>query len=362
MGIIAAGGVARPDRKPQTRHGLMASSGGLLLFLVLVLAILPVSGALAQTLEKVRERGFLICAASDSLDGFSSQDENGVWTGFDVDICRAIAAATLGDADLVEFRLLPGYSRFAQLQDGDIDVVSRNASWTMERDVRYGARYVTTSFFDGQSFLVSADKGIVSAFELTDVTVCVIDSGDARDNIRKFFFANQAEYRELIYEELDDLSIAYAAGRCDAVAGPVSFLQSLRRSLPDPSKHRIMPEYISKSPFGPTVREGDDQWADIVRWTIFTLINAEELGVNSLNLQSMMSAHTPAIRRLLGLEQDFGKPLGLKPDWMATVIASVGNYGEIFERHFGAQTGAAMLRGPNALWSQGGLLYAPPIR
>lgn len=315
-----------------------------------------------SVLQKVRERGFLICAASNSLPGFSNQNDEGVWRGFDVDICRAIAAAALGDPDLVEFQVLSGESRFAQLQAGQIDVLSKNSSWTMGRDTRFGTRYITTSFFDGQAFMVHQDMGFVSAFELTDLSVCVLNTGDDLSNMREFFFTNQAIYTELIYEDLQDLIVAYSSGVCDAVTAPASYLQSARRTLVEPSTHRILPEYISKAPFGPTIRVGDDQWANIIRWTIYTLINAEELGVNSQNLEAMMSAHTPAIRRLLGLEQNYGEALGLEADWMAKVIQAVGNYGEVFERHFGSQTGAAMLRGPNAIWSQGGLLYAPPIR
>jgi len=331
----------------------------ILFLLFVVIFAVPVK---SQTLENVRERGFLVCAASGSLDGFSRENEDGVWTGFDVDICRAIAAATLGDPDLVEFRMLSGEGRFAQLQSGEIDVLSRNASWTMSRDTRFDARYLTTTFFDGQSFMVRQEKGFVSAYELTDISVCVANSSDELANMRDFFFANQAIYTELVYEDFQDLVVAYSRGLCDAITAPASFLQAVRRSLPDPGMHRIMPEYISKAPFGPTVRYGDEQWANIVRWTVFTLINAEELGINSLNLDSMLSVRTPAIRRMLGLEEDFGTDLGLDPEWMQNVIRAVGNYREIYERHFGAQTGAAMLRGPNALWSQGGLLYAPPIR
>ncbi len=328
---------------------------------VLALLLLFAAPVQAQTLDAVRERGFLVCAASSSLPGFSSQTEDGLWKGFDVDVCRAIAAAVLGDPDLVEFRLLSGDSRFATLQTGGVDVLSRNASWTMSRDTRFGARYVATSFFDGQSFLVRQDLGYVSAFELKDLIVCVADAGDDLVNVRKFFFTNQVTYSELVYEDRRDLAVAYEAGLCDAISAPASFLQAVRRSLPDPAQHRIMPELISRAPFGPTVREGDDQWADIVRWTLFTLINAEELGVSSQNLEPMLSSRTPAIRRLLGNEQDFGKALGLSPDWMLNVIRAVGNYREVFERHFGPQTGAAMLRGPNALWTQGGLLFAPPV-
>ena len=332
---------------------------GLWLSLFLMALSLPVQ---AQTLERVRERGFLVCAASNSVPGFSQQNENGVWTGFDVDICRAIAAAALGDPNLVEFRLLPGEGRFAMLQTGAVDVVARSASWTLSRDSRFGVRYVATSYFDGQSFLVRQDLGFVSAYELTDLAVCVADVDDDLANMRAFFFANQAVFTEIIYEDRQDLAVAYRAGLCDAITAPASLLQAVRRDLPDPGMHRITPELISKAPFGPTVRNGDDQWTDIVRWTLFTLITAEELGVTSANLDSMLSIHTPAIRRLLGLEQDLGTPLGLQKDWMFNVIGAVGNYQELYERHFGSKTGAAMLRGPNALWSRGGLLYAPPVR
>lgn len=330
--------------------------------LTLVLSVGSIASASAQTLEAVRERGFVHCAASNSLAGFSRRSDEGVWSGFDVDICRAIAAAVLGDANLVQFRVLPGDSRFAVLQTGEVDVIARNASWTLSREARYGATYVGTSFFDGQTFLVRQSLGFVSAFELDNISVCVADMEDDLSNMREFFFVNQATYRAVLYEEREDLSVAYAAGRCDAISAPASFLQSVRRKLTDPGQHRIMPELISKAPFGPTVRGGDDQWADIVRWTLFALINAEELGVSSQNIDSMLAARTPAIRRLLGLEQDFGEPLGLDVNWMRNVISAVGNYREIFERHFGPQTGAAMLRGPNALWSRGGLMFAPPVR
>lgn len=330
--------------------------------LALMLSAFSAMPATAQTLDAVRERGFVKCAASNSLAGFSRRSEEGVWSGFDVDICRAIAAAVLGDANLVQFRVLSGDSRFADLQTGEVDVIARNASWTLSRDARYGATYVGTSFFDGQTFLVRQSLGFVSAFEMDDISVCVANREDDLSNMREFFFVNQARYREVLYEEREDLAVAYSAGRCDAISAPASFLQSVRRKLPDPAQHRIMPELISKAPFGPTVRSGDDQWADIIRWTLFALINAEELGVSSQNIDSMLASRTPAIRRLLGVEQDFGEPLDLDPNWMRNVIGAVGNYREIFERHFGPQTGAAMLRGPNALWSRGGLIFAPPVR
>ncbi len=343
-------------------HRLFDRARVFLGFVTLVLMAAGVAPATAQTLEMVRERGFVQCAASNSLPGFSRRNEDGVWSGFDVDICRAVAAAVLGDADQVQFRVLSGDSRFADLQTGAVDLVARSGAWTFGRDVRHGITYVGTSFFDGQTFLVRQELGFVSAFELDNVSVCVAEKEDDFTNMRDFFFVNQATYRTVLYEEREDLAVAYAAGRCDVISAPASFLQSVRRRLPEPGQHRIMPELISKAPFGPTVREGDDQWADIVRWTLFALINAEELGVSSQNVESMLTARTPAIRRLLGVEQDFGEPLGLEPNWMLNVISAVGNYREIFDRHFGPQTGAAMLRGPNALWSRGGLLYGPPIR
>jgi len=316
----------------------------------------------SSTLTTVRERGFLICAASNSLPGFSRQNAEGVWSGFDVDICRAIAAATLGNPDLVEFRSLSGESRFAPLQTGAVDVIARNGSWTMGRDTRYGAQYTATSFFDGQTFLVRQDTGFVSAFELTDISVCVARTEDDLSEMRDFFFTNQANYTEVIYEDREDLRVAYEAGYCDAVSAPASFLQAVRRRLPQPAQHRILPELISKAPFGPTVRSDDDQWADIVRWTIYAIVNAEELGVTSQNIDSMLNARTAAIRRLLGAEENLGEALGLDPEWMRNAIAAVGNYRQMFERHFGPTTGAAMLRGPNALWTNGGLMYAPPVR
>ncbi|MCB1517284.1 MAG: transporter substrate-binding domain-containing protein [Hyphomicrobiaceae bacterium] len=315
----------------------------------------------ASTLDKVRDRGFLVCGSSDDLPGFAQMNSSGQWVGFDVDFCRAIAAATLGDANKVEFRSLDGEGRFAPLQTGSVDVMVRDAVWTMARDTQFGVRFVATSFFDGLTFLVRGELGIVSAYLLDDVDVCVAEAGDDRRRMNEFFFENQATFREVVYESREDLAIAYQAGLCDAIAAPASVLQAIRRTLPDPAQHRIMPEFISKAPYGPVVRAGDDQWADIVAWVYYAIINAEELGVSQLNLESMQSSRTPAIRRLLGLEENLGAELGLSNDWAAKAIAAVGNYREIFDRNFGAQTGASMVRGLNANWTTGGLLYAPPV-
>ncbi len=316
----------------------------------------------AATLDNVRERGHLVCAAANPLPGFSQQSPAGLWSGFDVDFCRAVAAAVFGNPDLVEFRPLSGDSRFAQLQNGEIDVITRNAAWTVRRDTGYGAHFVATSFYDGQAFMVAQSLGFVSAYELDNVTVCVLDSGDEINNVREFFFETQATYAEVTYEDREDLSVAYQAGLCNVVTAPASWLYGIKRGLAEPATYRILPERISREPLGPVVREGDDEWFDIVQWTLFTQINAEELGVTQRNLDSMAAVRTPAIRRLLGLEGDYGTALRLDPKWMRNVIAAVGNYGEMFDRNFGPQTGAALLRGLNASWTKGGLMFAPAIR
>jgi general L-amino acid transport system substrate-binding protein len=315
-----------------------------------------------STLQTVRERGFLICGASNPIPGFAQQDAEGRWVGFDVDFCRALAAAVLGDPNQIEFRSLRGETRFAPLQTGMVDVLTRSGPWTERRDTLYGASYVATAFFDGQAFLVPQSLGVVSAFELDDISVCVIDAGEELERIQEFFFANQALYTEVPYEDVNDLSVAYQNGLCQAVSASGRNLQAIRRALPDPNAHRILPERISKELLGPLVREGDQQWFSIVRWTLYALINAEEVGITSLNIESLSASRNPAIRRILGVEGDFGSPLGLNKTFMADAIRAAGNYAELYDRHFGPQTGAALLRGQNALWTNGGLLYAPPVR
>jgi general L-amino acid transport system substrate-binding protein len=313
------------------------------------------------TLQAIRDRGHLICASADPLPGFAQPGADGRWTGFDVDFCRAVAVAVFNDASKMEFVPLTGDSRFAQLQTGGIDVIARNAPWTMRRDTGYGATYVATSFFDGQSIMVPESLGAVSAYQLDDVKICIVDDAEGLANLREFFFTTQATYTELLYEDREDLGVAYRAGLCNAVSASASWLNAMRRSLPDPANHRILPERIGKGAFGPVVRSGDDQWFDIVQWTLFALIDSEEAGVTSRNIESLQAAKTHRIRRLLGIEGTFGPSIGLDSHFIANVIRAVGNYGEIFERNFGPSTDAAVVRGQNALWINGGLLYAPPI-
>ena len=340
------------------------------IFIALLLAILTIQPIWADetipvepgpTLKAIRDRGHLICASSDPLPGFAQAGEDGLWTGFDVDVCRAIAVAVFNDPSKMEFVALSGDARFAQLQTGAVDLIARNASWTMRRDTGYAAHYVAPSFFDGQAFMVPQGLGVVSAYELDKVTICVVDEPEQVANLEEFFFSTQSDYTTRLYEDREDLAVAYSSGLCNAVSASASWLNAVRRSLKEPATHRILPERISKGAFGPMVRSGDDQWFDIVEWTLYTLIGAEEAGITALNIASLSAAKTHRIRRILGLEGSFGPGIGLDAHFMANVIKTVGNYGEIFERNFGPATGAAVLRGQNSLWINGGLIYAPPI-
>ncbi len=313
------------------------------------------------TLAEVRARGHIVCAGTDPLPGFAQLNADGRWVGFDVDLCRAVAVAIFGDPSALEFRPLAGDARFADLQTGQVDLVARDAPWTAKRDTRYGVTYVAATFYDGQAFMVPVSLGVVSAYQLDDLKVCVLDDGDELANLREFAFVNQANFGEVLYEGREDLAVAYQQGLCDAVSAPASWLNAILRGMPDPRTQRILPERISKSVFGPLVRADDEQWQNIVEWTVFALINAEEAGVTSLNVESLSAAKTHRIRRLLGLEGSFGPSIGLRPDFMKRVISAVGNYGQMFERNFGAGTGAGVSRGQNALWLNGGLIYAPNI-
>lgn len=331
------------------------------LLLALVLALWPAMAA-AQTLDAVKTRGFLRCGSVEQVPGFSQVSAEGLWSGFDVDICRAVAAAIFSDPNRVEFISLTGASRFAPLQSGEIDIMARNAPWSMGRDTGFGVRYVGTSFFDGQSFLIRNHAGMISAAELEGDSICAIAGSDHAERLRRFFFNAQIEYSEVLYEDKDDLITAYRTGLCDVVTASATRLFAIKSALGDPTVHRILPDRLSKEPIGPVIRAGDDQWRNIVLWTLFAMINAEELGVSSLNVGSLGESRNPSIRRLLGLEGDFGTALGLTPAWAQNVITGVGNYGEVFERNLGSASPIGMARGLNALWTKGGLLYAPPIR
>jgi len=315
------------------------------------------------TLDGVRAKGFVRCGVSLGLPGFSSPDAKGRWTGIDVDFCRAVAAAVLGDPDKVKYVSLSAKQRFTALQSGTLDLLSRNTTWTLTRDTRLGLNFTGVTYYDGQGFMVRKDLGVKSARELDGATLCINAGTTTELNAADYFRANGMKYTPVTFEHSDEVVAAYDAGRCDVYTTDQSGLYAQRIKLKQPEKHMVLPEVISKEPLGPVVRQGDDEWFNIVRWTLFAMINAEELGVTSKNVESQRgkTAH-PGVRRLLGVEGKMGENLKLSKDWAYDLVRKVGNYGEVFQRNLGPATTLNIARGVNQLWSKGGLIYAPPIR
>lgn len=321
-----------------------------------------VPDAAGLTLKAVKARGYLQCGVSQGLPGFSNPDDKGDWTGIDVDLCRAVAAAIFGDDSKVKYRPLSAKDRFTALQSGEIDILSRNTTWTMSRDTSLGFNFAGVIYYDGQGFMVPKASNITSAMQLDGATICTQTGTTTELNLADFFRTVGHGYKVLAFEKNDEVGAAYDAGRCDAYTTDASGLHAERLKLKVPDDHIILPEIISKEPLGPVVRQGDPQWEDIVRWTLNALVNAEELGVTKDNVEAMKVSDTPEIKRLLGTEGAYGEAMGLDKDWAAKAIAATGNYGEIFERNVGEKTPLAISRGINALWKNGGLLYAPPVR
>ena len=315
--------------------------------------------ASAATLDDVRTKGYVQCGVSQGLPGFSNADDSGNWTGIDVDLCRAVAAAIFGDGDKVRFTPLSAKQRFTALSSGEIDILSRNTTWTMTRDTQLGLNFAGVNYYDGQGMMVPSGLGVKSAMELDGANICTNTGTTTELNITDFFRSNKMSFNLVAFEKADEVVAAYDAGRCDVYTTDRSALAAQRTKLTDPNAHKVLPEIISKEPLGPVVRQGDDQWFNIVRWTLNALINAEELGVTKSNVQSMKNSDNPAIKRLLGTEGNFGEELGLENDWAANAIKAVGNYAESYEKTV-APLGLA--RGVNALWSAGGIMYAPPVR
>ena len=320
------------------------------------------TGASAATLDDVKAKGFVQCGVSQGLPGFSNPDDQGNWTGLDVDLCRGIAAAIFGDAEKVKFTPLSAKERFTALQSGEVDVLSRNTTWTMSRDTSLGLNFAGVNYYDGQGFMVRSSLDVKSALELSGASVCTNTGTTTELNVADYFRANQMEYEIVAFEKADEVVAAYDAGRCDVYTTDQSGLYAQRLKLTNPGEHIVLPEIISKEPLGPVVRQGDDQWFNIVKWVHFAMVNAEELGVTSENAENMKTSDNPEVKRLLGTEGAFGEAIGLGNDWAANVIMAVGNYGESFDRNVGPDTPLAISRGVNALWSKGGLQYAPPIR
>ena len=322
---------------------------------------LSVAAASAQTLKAVKDRGSLICGVSQGLPGFSNPDDKGNWTGFDVDFCRALAAAILNDPTKVKFTPLSAKDRFEPLKSGGIDVLSRNTTWTLSRDVAYG-NFTGVTYYDGQGFMVRKALKVNSALELNGASVCTQTGTTTELNLADFFRANNMKYEVIAFGTADETVKAYEAGRCDVFTTDVSQLYAEKLKLTNPNDHVILPEVISKEPLGPLVRHGDDQWFDVVKWVNFAMLNAEELGVSSKSIDEALKSNQPEIRRLLGLEGNYGEQLGLTKDWVVRIIKHVGNYGEVFDRNVGAGSKLGISRGLNRLWTKGGIQYAPPIR
>jgi general L-amino acid transport system substrate-binding protein len=341
----------------QVKHTLFAGAA-----LVAMLAATP---ALAgKTLDTIKQRGQVVCGVNVGLAGFSLADSSGNWTGLDVDVCRAIAAAVLGDATKVKWVPLTAQARFTALQSGEIDILSRNTTWTLTRDASLGMHFAGITYYDGQGFMVPAKGKVKSAKQLKGATVCVQSGTTTEKNLTDFSRANNLGIKPVVFEKVEASTGAYFSGRCQAYTTDASGLASIRtKEAKNPADHVILPELISKEPLGPSVRRGDDEWFAIAKWVIFGLVEAEEYGITQANVDKMLAeSNDPVVMRILGKSEDTGKLLGLEKDWMVKAIKAVGNYGEIFERNVGPKTPIGLPRGVNNQWNKGGLMYAPPVR
>ena len=314
------------------------------------------------TLKAVQERGVLSCGVSQGLPGFSAPDDTGKWSGLDVDFCRALAAVTLNDPLKVKFVPLSAKDRFTALQSGEIDVLSRNTTWSLSRDTSLGLNFTAVMYYDGQGFMVRKSLKVNSALELNGASVCVQTGTTNEQNLADYFRSNNMKYEVVAFATADETIKAYESGRCDVFTSDVSQLYAERLKLTVPDDHAVLPEIISKEPLGPVVRHGDDQWFDIVKWTLFAMVNAEELNVTQKNVGEMLKSNKPEIARLLGTDGNLGQQLGLTNDWVVRIVKAVGNYGESFDRSVGAGSKLRISRGLSKLWNQGGIQYAPRIR
>ncbi|HEY3624356.1 MAG TPA: amino acid ABC transporter substrate-binding protein [Roseiarcus sp.] len=320
------------------------------------------AAAQSQTLKTVQDRGSLICGVNPSLEGFASKDANGQWSGFDVDFCRAVAAAIFDDPAKVQYVPLSAADRFDALKNKQIDVLSRNSTWTMGREGENGVVFTGVTYYDGQAFLVPKSRNVQSALELDGSQVCVQPGTTTELNFVDFFEANHMKYVTVHETSADDMIAAYEAGQCNVLTTDASGLFAMRLRLAKPGDNMILPDIISKEPLGPAVRQDDMQWFNIVKWVNFAMINAEELGVSSKTIDEALKSHKPSVKRLVGTDGDFGKPFGLSGDWVVRIVRAVGNYAEVFDRNVGAHSKLGIPRGLNESWSNGGIQYSPPIR
>ena len=326
------------------------------------LATLVPNLASADTLKDVQKKGVLNCGVSTGIPGFSATDSKGVWKGIDVDFCRSVATAVLGDPEKVKYIPLTAKERFTALQSGEIDLLARASTWTATRDTSLGLNFAGVNYYDGQGFLVSKSLGVKSAKELDGATFCIQAGTTTELNLTDYFKSNKMEYKPVTFDTSGQTIDAFNKGRCDAITSDASQLYGLRLKAPKPDSLIVLPEIISKEPLGPVVRQGDDRWFNIVRWTMFAIIEAEELGVNSNNAKKMLKSENPAVKRLLGTSGKAGENLGLKSDWVYQIVSNVGNYGEMFDRNVGKDSPLKIDRGLNNLWNKGGLMYPMPVR
>jgi len=318
--------------------------------------------ASAGTLDDVKKRGVLNCGANGEVPGFGMPDSQGVWSGFDVDYCRAFAAAIFNDPNKVKFVALTAKDRFTALQSGDVDVLVRNTTWTSSREAQFGLNATAVNYFDGQGFIVRKDLKVNSALELNDATVCVGQGTTTELNLADYFRANKMRLKTVTFLRLDEAVSAYESGRCNAYTTDASGLYAVRLKLAKPEDHIVLPEIISKEPLAPFVRQNDSQWFDVIRWVHFAMLIAEENGITKANVDEQTKSTNPEVKRILGQEGAFGEQLGLTKDWVVRIVKHVGNYGEVFDRTIGEGSPLKIKRGVNALWTKGGLQYAPPIR
>ena len=329
-------------------------------------ALMLASAASAGTLEDVKANGVLKCGVTTGNAGFSAPDEKGDWKGFDVDLCRAVAAAVLDDPTKVQFTPLSAKDRFPALQSGEIDILSRQTTWVLSREASLGFLFGAVTYYDGQGFLINSKKmpDVTSALGLSGATICLLAGTTTELNLADYFKANNLEYSPLVFEKIEEAKSAYDTGRCDVYSDDQSNLYSARLSLSAPAEHTVLPEIISKEPLGPVVRQGDDRWFNVVKWTHFAMVQAEEFGITQANVEEMKGSANPEIKRLLGMEADakLGTDLGLTEDWVVRIVKAVGNYGEVFERNIGSGSPLNIARGLNGLWTNHGLQYAMPVR
>ena len=340
--------------------------GGLLIGLAVAVLVAAVAIIYefydTRTLKRTIRRGEVFCGVNAGLPGFSIPDDKGNWTGFDVDFCRAVAAAIFDDPNKAKFIPLDASERFKELQNRKVDILSRNSTWSMSHEENYDLYFPAVAYYDGQGFMVPRSRKIDSALNLNDSKVCVQGATTTELNLADYFRTNNMKFEEMKFPKQEDVVKAYDSGKCDTFTADVSQLYALRLNLAKPGDHVILPDVISKEPLGPVVRQGDDQWFTIVKWTHFAMVNAEELGVSSKTIERAMQSEKPEVKRLVGTAGNFGEQAGLANDWAVRIVRLVGNYGEVFERNIGTKSPLGIPRGLNHLWTMGGIQYAPPIR